>query len=119
LKVEILETHRLVLPGDLNQYGSLFGGRLLSWVDEAAWIAASAELPHCQFVTIAMDKVEFRHGVGDGTILRIACEMTRKGNTSVTYQVRVTDVRNAPEVPVFQTNVTFVSVNDRGDKRAI
>ncbi len=114
-----METHRLVLPGDLNQYGSLFGGRLLSWVDEAAWIAASAQFPHCQFVTIAMEKVEFRHGVGDGTILRIACEMTRKGNTSVTYRVRVSDVKNAPEIPVFQTHVTFVSLNDCGEKRAI
>lgn len=114
-----METHRLVLPGDLNHYGSLFGGRLLSWVDEAAWIAASAEFPHCQFVTIAMDKVEFRHGVGDGTILRIACEMTRLGKTSVTYQVRVSDAKSAPDVAVFQTNVTFVSVNDYGEKRAI
>lgn len=114
-----METHHLVLPGDLNHYGSLFGGRLLSWVDEAAWIAASAEFPHCQFVTIAMDKVEFCHGVGDGTILRIACERTKKGNTSVTYQVRVFDAKNAPHVPVFQTHVTFVSVNDRGEKRAI
>ena len=114
-----METHHLVLPGDLNHYGSLFGGRLLSWVDEAAWIAASAEFPHCQFVTIAMDKVEFRHGVGDGTILRIACEMTRLGKTSVTYQVRFSDAKNAPHIPVFQTNVTFVSVNDQGEKRAI
>lgn len=114
-----METHHLVLPGDLNHYGSLFGGRLLSWVDEAAWIAASAEFPHCQFVTIAMDNVEFRHGVGDGTILRIACEMTRLGKTSVTYQVRVFDAKNAPLIPVFKTNVTFVSVNDRGEKRAI
>lgn len=114
-----METHHLVLPGDLNHYGSLFGGRLLSWVDEAAWIAASAEFPHCQFVTIAMDKVEFRHGVGDGTILRIACEMTRLGKTSVTYQVHVSDAKNAPEISVFQTQVTFVSVNDRGEKRAI
>ena len=114
-----METHHLVLPGDLNHYGSLFGGRLLSWVDEAAWIAASAEFPHCQFVTIAMDKVEFRHGVGDGTILRIACEMTRLGKTSVTYQVRVSDAKNTPHIPVFQTNVTFVSVNDQGEKRAI
>lgn len=114
-----METHRLVLPGDLNHYGSLFGGRLLSWVDEAAWIAASAEFPHCQFVTIAMDKVEFRHGVGDGTILRIACEMTRLGKTSVTYQVRVFDAKNAPTYPVFQTNVTFVSVNAYDEKQAI
>ena len=66
-----------------------------------------------------MDKVEFRHGVRDGTILRITCEMTRKGSTSVTYQVRVSDAKNAPDVPVFQTNVSFVSVNDQGEKRAI
>lgn len=114
-----METHRLVLPGDLNQYGSLFGGRLLSWVDEAAWIAASAEFPHCRFVTIAMDEVEFRHGVGDGTILCIRCTRSRKGNTSVTYQVSVADVKDLAGLPVFQTNVTFVSVNDMGEKTAI
>jgi acyl-CoA hydrolase len=114
-----METHRLVLPGDLNQYGSLFGGRLLSWVDEAAWIAASVDFPHCQFVTIAMDKVEFRHGVGDGTILRIRCERTRKGKTSVTYEVSVSDAKDSAGLPVFQTNVTFVSVNDRGQKAGI
>ena len=87
-----METHHLVLPGDLNQYGSLFGGRLLSWVDEAAWIAASAEFPHCQFVTIAMDKVEFRHGVGDGTILRIACERTNRQARLVELDPRYCDV---------------------------
>ena len=114
-----METHRLVLPGDLNHYGSLFGGRLLAWIDEAAWIAASAEFPHCQFVTIGMDRIEFRHGVSDGTILRIHCEQVRKGKTSVTYKVAVTDVKNAPEIPIFQTSVTFVSVNDRGEKKAI
>jgi len=115
----ILETHRLVMPGDLNHYGSLFGGRMLAWVDEAAWIAASAEFPHCQLVTIAMDKVEFRQGVGDGTILKINCSLAKKGTTSLTYRVVVTDAKNSAEVPVFQTHVTFVSVNDNGEKRAI
>ncbi|MFK7850585.1 MAG: acyl-CoA thioesterase [Akkermansiaceae bacterium] len=114
-----METHRLVLPGDLNQYGSLFGGRLLAWIDEAAWIAASTEFPHCQFVTVGMDKIEFRQGVGDGTILRISCELASKGETSATYQVSVADVKRADGSPVFQTKVTFVSVNDRGEKRKI
>ena len=107
------------MPGDLNQYGSLFGGRLLAWVDEAAWIAASVDFPHCHFVTIAMDKVEFRRGVGDGTILRINCEVARKGRTSVSYEVVVTDARSAMEAVIFHTNVTFVSVNDNGEKREI
>ncbi len=92
---------------------------MLAWVDEAAWIAASTQFPHCQFVTIGMDKVEFRQGVGDGTILKINCTLVKKGNSSATYQVVVTDAKNNSEIPVFQTKVTFVSVNDQGEKRAI
>jgi acyl-CoA hydrolase len=114
-----LETHRLVLPSDLNHYGFLFGGRLLAWIDEASWIAASLDFPHCQFVTIAMDKVEFRHGVRDGTILGIRCTQSRKGATSVTYKVEVTDEKNTHTPPIFSTHVTFVSVNDEGEKREI
>jgi acyl-CoA hydrolase len=113
-----METHRLVLPGDLNHYGFLFGGRLLAWIDEASWIAASLDYTHCQFVTIAMDSVEFHHSVRDGTILRIVCKRQRQGNTSVTYAVIVTDQRNEA-APLFSTKVTFVSVDDRGKKRSI
>jgi acyl-CoA hydrolase len=113
-----METHRLVLPGDLNHYGFLFGGRLLAWIDEASWIAASLDYPHCQFVTVAMDTVEFHHSVRDGTILRISCEREREGNTSVTYAVKVIDEK-AGSMPIFSTRVTFVSVDDAGQKRAI
>jgi len=113
-----METHRLVLPGDLNHYGFLFGGRLLAWIDEASWIAASLDYPHCQFVTVAMDTVEFHHSVRDGTILRISCKRTREGNTSATYAVEVMDERAGP-APIFSTRVTFVSVDDAGQKRRI
>jgi acyl-CoA hydrolase len=113
-----METHRLVLPGDLNHYGFLFGGRLLAWIDEASWIAASLDYPHCQFVTVAMDTVEFRQSVRDGTILRISCNREREGNTSVIYAVKVSDERAGP-LPIFSTRVTFVSVDDAGTKRSI
>lgn len=113
-----METHRLVLPGDLNQYGFLFGGRLLAWIDEASWIAASLDFPHCQFVTVAMETVEFHHAVRDGTILRITCEIAKEGTTSATYTVKVIDEK-AGSSPIFSTRVTFVSVDDAGRKRAI
>ncbi|GAA5116782.1 acyl-CoA thioesterase [Luteolibacter yonseiensis] len=113
-----METHRLVLPGDLNQYGFLFGGRLLAWIDEASWIAASLDYPHCQFVTVAMDKVEFHHSVRDGTILKISCTREREGTTSTTYAVNVTDQKAGPGI-LFSTRVTFVSVDDAGRKRGI
>ncbi len=113
-----MDTHRLVLPGDLNQYGFLFGGRLLAWIDEASWIAASLDFPHCQFVTVAMDTVEFHYSVRDGTILRISCEREKQGTTSTTYQVKVVDEK-AGRQPIFSTRVTFVSVDDEGRKRSI
>jgi acyl-CoA hydrolase len=113
-----METHRLVLPGDLNHYGFLFGGRLLAWIDEASWIAASLEYPHCQFVTKAMDAVAFHHSVREGTILRIVCERDREGTTSVSYAITVID-ENAGPHPIFSTRVTFVSVDDTGNKRPI
>ncbi len=113
-----MESHRLVLPGDLNHYGFLFGGRLLAWIDEASWIAASLDYPHCQFVTVAMATVEFHHSVREGIILRITCEREREGNTSVSYSVVVIDER-AGQHPIFSTRVTFVSVDDAGNKRPI
>lgn len=113
-----MQTHRLVLPEDLNHYGFLFGGRLLAWVDEASWIAASLDYPHCQFVTVAMNTVEFHHSVRQGTILNISCDRLNEGSTSVTYRVTVIDERTGSH-SIFSTDVTFVSVDDAGTKRPI
>lgn len=117
-----MTTYKLVLPGHLNHYGFLFGGNLLKWVDEASWIAASTAYPGCRFVTIAMDRVEFRKGVGKGTILRLECRRERAGRTSVTYRVEVF-VQSLPApgnaAPVFNTCVTLVRVDARGLKQAL
>jgi len=110
-----MENHRLVLPGDLNQYGFLFGGTLLAWVDEACWIAASLDFPGFHFVTVAMDRVEFRQSVREGTILTIRSELHQTGKTSVTYAVEVSD-RFGAEQPIFATNITFVRVDESGRK---
>jgi len=72
-----METHRLVLPEDLNQFGYLFGGRLLAWIDEASWIAASLDFPEARFVTVAMNEVVFRHSVKKGTILAIESRLKK------------------------------------------
>lgn len=111
-----METHRLVLPEDLNQYGYLFGGRLLAWVDEASWIAASLDFPDCRFVTIAMDQVIFRHSVKKGTILIIQSQKSQIGKTSATYEVQVFKGRDSSEGPIFTTCVTFVNLDESGAK---
>lgn len=113
-----METYKLVLPGDLNHHGSLFGGALLKWVDEYAWIAASLDYPGCRFVTIAMDQVEFRQGVAGGTILCFRVDRTREGRTSVEYAVSVSRASPASVggEAVFATRVTLVRVDASGGK---
>lgn len=116
-----MENHKLVLPEHLNHYGYLFGGNLLKWVDEYAWIAATLEHPGCKFVTIGMDKVEFRKSVREGTILRFDIQLTRRGSTSVRYRVMVyaDDPESGEEQSIFNTTVSFVCLNAEGKKYAI
>lgn len=116
-----MESFKVVRPEHLNHYGLLFGGFLLKWVDEIAWIAASRDYPGLHFVTVGMDCVEFHRSVHQGTVLRFAADRTGRGKTSLRYAVQVfaDDLETGTEEPIFSTIVTFVRVDDDGEKQAI
>ncbi|MEO5352984.1 MAG: acyl-CoA thioesterase [Magnetococcus sp. XQGC-1] len=116
-----MKTYKLVLPEYLNHYGYLFGGQLLKWVDEAAYIAARMDYPTCEFVTVAMDRLTFHERVNMGDILCFAVHRARVGTTSVDY---VTTVYNAlsqqsPAQEIFSTNITFVRIGADGSKQPL
>ena len=116
-----MKNHKLVLPEHLNHYGYLFGGNLLKWVDEVSWIAASLDFPGCQFVTVAMDRVEFKKSVRQGAVLRFDSQRLHSGNTSVQYIVEVfsKNIVSGQEEEIFSTTVTFVRVDDCGLKQSL
>ena len=116
-----MESHKLVLPEHLNHYGYLFGGHLLKWVDEMGWIAASMDHPGCNFVTRAMDTVEFKSSVREGATLRLDVERKSIGTTSVTYTVEVSagNIETGGRESVFSTNITYVCVDAEGNKRPL
>ena len=58
-----MDAYTLVRTEHLNHNGKLFGGQLLKWVDEYAWLAAAKEFPCNILVTRAMEHIEFRHTV--------------------------------------------------------
>ncbi len=64
-----MDHHKLVLPEFLNHHGFLFGGYLLKWIDEVAFITANLDLPGNRFVTVALDNVAFKHRIFNGQIL--------------------------------------------------
>ena len=113
-----MTSYKLIMPGDLNHYGFLFGGKMLMWVDEFAWMAVSGDYPGRNFVTVGMSEVTFHKSVHPNSVLRFEANRKRIGRTSVTYRVEVfrrqMDARD--EIGVFTTDITFVRVDENGAK---
>jgi len=115
-----MDHRKIIYPESLNDQGFLFGGNLLKWVDEYAYITATLEFPGNRFVTIGLDNVEFKHPIKPGEILRVVVERTRLGTTSVSYQVSVYGEKFAAKDQIlFATAITFVNVDRDGNKTAI
>lgn len=102
----------------LNAHGHLFGGQMLYWVDELAWLTAARDFPGYRLVTRGMERISFERAVPNGSILRFHLLPARQGNSSVQYAVDVyADAPGAElEELVFSTKVTFVSISCDGAK---
>ncbi len=78
----------VVFPSMVNQFGTLFGGIALQWMDRAAWIC-STRFARKTMVTIASDRVVFKKAVRQGSMVELKGMVKRIGNTSVTIQVEL------------------------------
>jgi acyl-CoA hydrolase len=116
-----MENYKLVLPEHLNHFGFLFGGNLLKWIDEVGYIAVSLDYPGCNFVTVAMDKVEFKKSIKGGTILCFETNINRIGTTSIEYTVNVykDSITTGNRELAFSTHITFVCLDEKGGKKKI
>lgn len=116
-----MENYKLVLRGDLNQNGYLYGGNLLKWIDEYAWIAATLDYPESKFVTVALDDVTFKKSIKEGSILKFNFKRFKTGNTSVQYYVEVycSTMCHKELDLVFSTHITFVNLDEEGNKKSI
>lgn len=106
------------MPEHLNHYGFLFGGAMLKWVDESAYICARLEHPGKTFVTAGMEQVSYKQRVELGSILLFDVEKVRTGRTSVSYRVsaRVLGNDDGTRPEIFSTTVTFVCIDADGNK---
>lgn len=116
-----MKNYQLVLTEHLNHYGYLFGGALLKWVDESAYICARLEHPGKSFVTAGMDKVSYKKRVELGSIIQIEVDREKTGRTSVTYRVVASVVSSIRGecAEIFSTLVTFVCIDQDGNKCVI
>jgi acyl-CoA thioesterase YciA len=102
---------------DLGVHGNLFGGNMLSWIDEAAGTMAASVCQSPNMVTVKIDEVVFRKAVKVGFLIKIYGKVVRMGTTSVTLKVdaRKHNVITQEEILVCDTEVTFVRIDEYGD----
>jgi acyl-CoA thioesterase YciA len=105
----------IAMPRDTNQYGTVFGGVILSYIDQAGFIEARRHGAH-RWVTAAMDRVDFTAPVMVGDVVNLYAETERTGTKSVTVRVEVESERylTGDCVPVTSATLTMVAVNAAG-----
>lgn len=103
------------MPRDTNPYGTIFGGVILSYIDQAGFVEARRHGAH-RWVTASMDKVDFRAPVLVGDVVNFYTRTSRTGTTSVTVCVEVESDRGAAgsASAVTTATLTLVAVDATG-----
>ena len=105
----------VMMPRDTNPQGTIFGGVILSLIDQAAFTEALRVAPH-RYVTVAMDKVEFHEPVFVGDIVSLFATTKRLGTSSIRVHVdvRARSRESWSERNVTEATVTLVAVSEAG-----
>ena len=116
-----MKHYKLVLPEFMNEQKALFGGYLLKWIDEFAYVTVSLDYPDNKFVTISLDNVVFRKPIKVGYILCFVITKSKLGASSIEYTVDVYNAKGSKESKdlLFETKIVFVNVNENGKKQNI
>ena len=105
-----------MMPRDTNPMGSIFGGVILSYLDQAGAIGARREVVLAGggqpiLVTVAMNRVEFKQPVLVGDVVRFLTRLVRMGRTSITMDVAVEAERGAEVLQVTEAEVVYVAID--------
>jgi acyl-CoA thioesterase YciA len=112
----VIAIQLVMMPKDANPFGTIFGGVILANIDVAGSIAARREVLlrggiDAGFVTVAINRVEFKKPVLVGDTVRFVCRVVKIGRTSITMHIDVIAERGKETIPVTEAEVVYVGVN--------
>jgi acyl-CoA thioesterase YciA len=110
----------VAMPADANAYGDIFGGWLLSLMDNGAGLTA-ARRAKGRAVTVAIDAMVFHAPVKVGDEVSVYTEIEKVGRTSITIAVEAYRRHRSEEhaTKVTEAKFTFVAIDDNGKPRAV
>jgi acyl-CoA thioesterase YciA len=112
----------VMMPRDTNPHGTIFGGVILSYIDQAGAIAARREILQAGgeppvLVTVAINRVEFHQPVLVGDVVRFLVRRLKLGRTSITMQVNVEVDRGQKVLQVTEAEVVYVGIDPASAER--
>jgi acyl-CoA thioesterase YciA len=119
-----LATQVLMMPADVNPQGTIFGGVILSYIDQAGAIGARREVVLAGgkqpfLVTAAINRVEFRQPVLVGDVVRFLTRLVKMGRTSITVEVHVEAERDSKVLQVTHAELVYVGVDPAAGWRPV
>lgn len=119
LKLRLLEMNfissKMCLVKNTGLNGNLFGGEMLSWMDEIAAIYAYKRIESGNLVTLRYGETVFKKPVKQGDIVHFYCGKDKYTDSSITFNIE----SYVNDELVFSTDTTFVCVDEYGNKKNI
>jgi len=106
-------TRKWVKPEDLNPNHSLFGGKLLAWIDEEAALYSIVQLENPRVVTKHMSEINFISSAKQGDIIEIGLDAVKFGNSSLVLKCEVRNMMTRETIITIDT-ITMVSLGVDG-----
>lgn len=111
-----LVTTKICMALDLGVHGNLFGGNMMSFLDEAAAAYACQVCDSAKMVTVKIEEVVFQNPVKVGNLIKIYASVDRFGKTSITInlEARKHNVHTGKQSLVCSTKMVFVKLDEEG-----
>lgn len=110
-------TRKWVKPEDLNPNGTLFGGKLLAWIDEELALYSIVQLQNPKVVTKYMSEINFKSSACQGDIVEIGIDVVKFGNTSLVLKCAVRNMMTR-EIIITIDKTTMVNLDEEGKPKA-
>ena len=107
-------TRKWIKPEDLNANHTLFGGKLLQWIDEEAALYAIIQLENPRTVTKYISEINFVNSARQGDIIEIGIEVANFGRTSITLSCEVRN-KMTHQTIITIDKIVFVSLDENGN----
>ncbi len=106
-------TRKWIKPEDLNPNHTLFGGRLLQWIDEEAALYAIIQLENQKTVTKFISEINFVNSARQGDIIEIGIQPISFGHTSLTLKCEVRN-KMTQQIIITIDKITMVALDEDG-----